>query len=84
VGAFTGPAELGALMIEAGGVDACVATMLHRYAAGRFKLDDADEALIERLVEVTKKDGGLDLVTLLGELVASESFRFRREEAVDG
>ncbi|MEJ7730794.1 MAG: DUF1592 domain-containing protein [Polyangiaceae bacterium] len=84
VGAFTGPAELGALMIEAGGVDACVATMLHRYAAGRFHLDDADKALIERLVEATKKNGGIDLVTLLGELVASESFRFRREEAVDG
>ncbi|NUO51705.1 MAG: DUF1592 domain-containing protein [Polyangiaceae bacterium] len=80
VGSFTGPAELGGLMIEAGGVDECVATMVYRFAMGRWELDEHDDALLERLVVDAQAGGGLALDKLVGELVGSEAFRLRREE----
>jgi hypothetical protein len=82
VGAFTGPAELGGLMIQAGGVDECVATMVYRFAMGRWELDEHDDALLERLVVDAQAGGGLALDALVGELVGSEAFRLRREEVV--
>ncbi len=80
VGSFTGPAELGGLMIQAGGVDECVASMVYRFAMGRWELDEHDDALLERLVVDAQGGGGLALDKLVGELVGSEAFRLRREE----
>jgi hypothetical protein len=80
VGEFTGPAELGELMIQSGEVDACVATMLYRFATGRYQLGDHDEALIERLVENASGGEGLEFTALVAELVSAEAFRYRREE----
>jgi hypothetical protein len=82
VGDFTGPAELGDLMIKAGGVDECVATMLYRYAMGRYKLDEHDEALVSRVVTAAQGGASLRFDALLAELVGSEAFRLRREEEV--
>lgn len=82
VGDFTGPAELGDMMIQAGGVDRCVATMVYRYAMGRWKLDDHDDALIDRVVEAAQGGASLKFDALLAELVGSEAFRLRRDEEV--
>jgi hypothetical protein len=80
VGEFQGPAELSSLMIEAGGVDECVATMVLRFAAGRYQLGAEDQALVDRLVPIAQRDGALAFYDLLVELVGSEAFRHRREE----
>jgi hypothetical protein len=81
VGSFSGPAELSDLMIAAGQVDACVATQLIRFAAGRYDLGGYDQRLQKRLAEAASAaDGQLHFDTLLMELVASEAFRHRREE----
>lgn len=82
VGTFSGPAELGDLMLEAGGVDDCVATMLYRYAMGRWELDGHDQALLTRLVTDAQDGGALRFDALLAELVGSEAFQLRREEEV--
>ncbi len=82
VGAFNGPAELGGLMIQAGGVDECVATMVYRFAVGRWDLDEHDDALLERLVVDARGDSGIAFDQLISELVGSEAFGLRREEVV--
>jgi hypothetical protein len=82
VGAFTGPAELGAIIIEAGQVDSCVATMLYRFAMGRWKLDTHDDALLQRLVTDAQGGQSLKFDALVTELVGSDAFRLRREEVV--
>lgn len=80
IGDFSGPAELGDLMLEQGGVDECVATMVYRYAMGRWEMDEHDAALVTRLVTDAQDGGALRFDSLLNELVGSESFRLRREE----
>jgi uncharacterized protein DUF1592/uncharacterized protein DUF1588/uncharacterized protein DUF1595/uncharacterized protein DUF1587 len=80
VGEFNGPAELSDLMIETGGVDACVATMLYRFTAGRYALRSEDENLVARLVPVAQHGGELSFYDLVVELAASDAFRHRREE----
>jgi len=91
IGEFTGPAELANLMIEAGGVDECVATQFVRYAIGRYALTDYEWSLIERVVPAAQgveQDGAeegtgeLKFYDLMLELVSSDSFRHRREEAI--
>ena len=79
MGTFNGPAELAALAIESGEVEACVATQLYRYAVGRTELDEHDEVLLERLVADASGDGGLELFAWISEYVASPAFRHRRE-----
>jgi hypothetical protein len=81
VGTFNGPAELGALVIESGGVEECVARQLYRYAAGHAKLDEHDEALLKRIVKESS-EGGLKLDAWMLGYVSAEAFRFRREENV--
>jgi hypothetical protein len=82
VGSFNGPGELGELMIEAGGVDECVATQLYRLALGRTELDAQDYTLLDRLVPLASGDGDMRFYDMLLELVSAEAFRYRREEAV--
>lgn len=81
IGQFSGPAELGQLMIDSGEVDQCVARQLYRYSVGRFDLDEHDEALLTRVVDATQANGeALRMDLLIGELVSSEAFQLRREE----
>lgn len=82
VGEFTGPAELGQLMIQDGQVDGCVATMLYRFAMGRWKLDEHDEALLERLVTEAQGGESLRFDAIIAGFVGSDAFRLRREEVV--
>jgi hypothetical protein len=88
VGSFNGPAELSDLMIENGSVDQCVATQFVRYAIGRYALSDYEYSLIERVVPAaqgaTEDSAGSELkfYDLMLELVSGDSFRHRREEAV--
>jgi hypothetical protein len=85
VGEFSGPAELGELMIESGEVDACVARQVYKYAMGRSALDEHDYALLGRLVEASRIDGAdLRIDALVSEFVSSEAFQLRREEEVSG
>jgi Protein of unknown function (DUF1592)/Protein of unknown function (DUF1588)/Protein of unknown function (DUF1595)/Protein of unknown function (DUF1587)/Protein of unknown function (DUF1585) len=80
VGTFNGPAELAALAVESGLVEACVARQLYRFAVGRTALDDYDEAFLARLVQEGSAEGGLELVAFIGAYVGSDAFRYRREE----
>lgn len=80
VGAFNGPAELAALALESGLVEACVSKQLYRFAIGRTELDEHDEALIERLVVDASTDGGLGLRAFISQYVSSDAFRHRRFE----
>ncbi len=82
VGAFSGPAQLAELMVEDGQVDQCVSTQLLRFALGRYELGREDKALASRLVADASGENGLEMRKLLVELVASEAFRHRREEAL--
>ena len=80
VGAFNGPAELAALAVESGLVEACVARQLYRFAVGRTTLDEHDEVLLERLVQEAGGTGGLELAAFIRAYVGSDAFRYRREE----
>lgn len=92
--AFNGPAELSNMMIDAGGVDACVATMLYRFTMGRYHLGSWDDTMLERLVpaaqgitsveetEEPSEPQELSFYDLMMELLSSEAFRHRREEVV--
>jgi hypothetical protein len=82
IGEFRGPAELSDLIVSTGMVDACVTTYLVRFAAGRFDLGRYDHALIERVTQDATIEGGLAFDRLLAELVASEAYRYRREEVL--
>ncbi len=79
VGAFSGPAELASLMIEAGGLEDCVVTQLYRFAMGRYELHDPDRAFIGRLVEDATATGELRFSEVLLDMVSAPAFRFRRE-----
>lgn len=79
VGNFNGPAELADLMLTAGGVDACVASQLYRYAVGRADLDVRDETFVKNLVSGASKGGGLRLDQLILDYASSEPIRYRRE-----
>jgi hypothetical protein len=80
VGTFSGPAELGALAVESGAVEACVARQLYRFAVGRTELDEHDEVLLARLVEDSSTEDGMHMLPWITEYVSSEAFRYRREE----
>lgn len=80
LGTFNGPRELAELAAASPDVEACVARQLYRFAVGRTKLDDADEALLDRLVDQTSSDGGLRLERFITTYVTSEAFVLRRDE----
>jgi len=81
VGDFNGPAGLANLMVQSPELDQCVVTQVYRFAMGRFALDEPDLAYIQSVVG-TIGDGELQFDQMLLELVASPSFRHRREEEV--
>ncbi len=82
--AFSGPVELSNLMIEQGNVEQCVATMMYRFTMGRYKLEEADSRMLERLVSAAQggETGELKLYDLTLEMLSSEAFRHRRQEVV--
>jgi hypothetical protein len=77
---FNGPAALATIAVESGEVEACVAKQLYRFAVGRLVLDDHDEALLERLVAESGGAGELEMLGFIERYVASDAFRYRREE----
>jgi hypothetical protein len=79
IGAFSGPAELGALAIDAGLLDACVVTQLYRYAIGRTELDELDQAFIDQVV-TSVGAGEYQFEDVMLEFVGTQAFGYRREE----
>ncbi len=77
---FNGPAELARIAVDSGLVEACVAKQLYRFAVGRTELDEHDEALLERLVGEAGGAGAFDMLGFVEQYVASDAFRYRREE----
>ncbi len=79
IGSFSGPAGLADRMIESGELNRCVATMLYRFAIGRYELGELDENFIDAVLERTG-DGDFRFDELLVDFVGSDMFRFRRVE----
>ena len=79
IGTFSGPAELGALAIEAGLLDNCVVTQLYRYAIGRTELDELDQAFIDQVV-TSVGAGEYQFEDIMLQFVGTQAFGYRREE----
>lgn len=78
LGAFNGPGELGKLLADSDALGHCAATQLYRYAMGRSELDDADEALIDAVLEQTgTRDYTLE--ELIVGVVSDPAFFFARQ-----
>jgi hypothetical protein len=77
-GTFNGPAELGALLMETGRLEACAAQQLYQYAMGH-PIGDEDDAFVTALQE-RFREGGQRFDRLLVELVANPAFGFRLED----
>jgi hypothetical protein len=82
---FSGPGELGTLMVESGRLQACATTQLFRYAVGRNvreagvkpPIHEEDVQLINYLIGHLGTDGRFDELIL--ELVSSPFFMSRIE-----
>jgi len=83
VGKFSGPAELGELMLGVPDLNHCVLTQLYRFAMGRYELHEQDTAAIARLVQGVPAGGDLPFEATLLEFITTPSFRHRREEPKD-
>ncbi|HET6585137.1 MAG TPA: DUF1588 domain-containing protein, partial [Nannocystaceae bacterium] len=79
IGTFSGPAELGALAIDAGLLDGCVVKQLYRYAIGRQEIDVLDQAFIDAVV-LAVGGGEFRLDDVLLQFVGTQAFGYRREE----
>jgi hypothetical protein len=79
IGTFSGPAELGALAIDAGLLDGCVVKQLYRYAIGRQEIDELDQAFIDSVV-LTIGESEFRFDDVLLEFVGTQAFGYRREE----
>lgn len=78
LGAFAGPGELGELLADSDILGHCAATHLYRFAMGRSELDDADEALIDAILEQTgTRDYTLE--ELIVGVVSDPAFFFARQ-----
>ena len=82
--AFSGPAELSALLLESGTLNACVTRQLYRFATGRTELESIDEAFIAALVDVLGAGDDFDFAGLMVGFVADEAFVLRRDDAEEG
>lgn len=83
VGKFSGPAELGELMLGVPDLNHCVLTQLYRFAMGRYELHEQDREAILRLVQGLPAGGDLPFEATLLEFITAPSFRHRREEPKD-
>ncbi len=78
VGSFRGPAQLADLAYASGMLDQCVVSQVYRFATGRREADD-DYPIIADLAG-RFETSGYRFDELLLELVAVESFGFKKEE----
>jgi hypothetical protein len=79
-GEFTGPGELGTLLVESGELESCVIRQVVRYAMGREE-NDEDMAFVDELA-LPRVGTGWTFRDLLVDLVASDRFALtRRDEA---
>jgi hypothetical protein len=77
VGTFSGPGELADRLVESGELEACVTRQYLTFAYGRPLTTADDEAVAHVLAAFT--DADLDFRQLLVDLVADDTFGFRRE-----
>jgi hypothetical protein len=78
VGKFKGPAELGALLVKTGEMEACVVRQLYTFTMGR-RPATADGPVLDGLTDGFKRNGRA-FDQLLLDLVASPAFAHRRVE----
>jgi hypothetical protein len=76
-GTFSGPAELGALLVEEELIQECIVRQLAQFALGR-KTDDSEDELIEALAS-RFAGNGYEFERLLVDYVAEPAFALRRE-----
>jgi hypothetical protein len=77
---FSGPAELSALLLESGTLNACVTRQLYRFATGRTELEDIDEAFIATIAEEIGPGDDFDFAGLMVRFVSDEAFSLRRDD----
>jgi hypothetical protein len=76
-GSFSGPAELGQLLIDSGEVQRCVTSQLFQFAVGR-----APQPIEEQEIDALASEfeaAGAELVPLLETYVTREAFALRKE-----
>lgn len=78
VGEFSGPAELGEMLVAAGEIDDCVVRQVWEFAVGRDLMASEGPALLEAIDGF--RAGGLSMRQLLIDMVASPRFAMRAEE----
>lgn len=74
---FNGPAQLGSVLLESGAVESCLVKQVFRFAAGRREQAE-DMAFLDALDASFSANHRFD--ELLLEVVAAESFGYRKEE----
>jgi hypothetical protein len=75
---FNGPAQLGDLLIQTGGMESCVVKQLYRFAMGRRETGQ-DAPSLERFTALFK-NGGRTFDRLLLDVAASGAFAHKRVE----
>ncbi len=77
---FSGPAELSNLLLEHGGLNACVTRQVYRFAMGRTILGKYDEQFVRSVVDELGAKGDIELKALVVRIVGDEAFALRRDE----
>jgi hypothetical protein len=76
-GSFSGPGELGELLVDSGQLEACVVSQLLRYFLGR-PLSPSEDGYVENLTS-RFVDADTDLQAMLTAFVQSEAFIHKKE-----
>jgi hypothetical protein len=80
VGPFSGPGELGALLVDSGDLEACAVQQLFTWLLGRSP--DSPEVAHLQDVVTDFQESGYDFEQVLESYVASEAFGLRKEPEV--
>ena len=80
LGTFSGPAELGALLVGSGEIEACAIEQLHRFVVGRAPTP-GDSRTMDSLLDRFRD--GYRLAALVEAIATSEAFRYRMEEELE-
>ncbi|MDQ3036360.1 MAG: DUF1592 domain-containing protein [Myxococcota bacterium] len=78
VGEFSGPAELGQMLVDAGEIDDCVVRQLWEFSVGR-EVMTLERTAVVALVEQFRS-GGHSMRQLMVDMIASPRFAMRAEE----
>ncbi len=81
---FSGPAELSALLLGSGTLNACVTRQLYRFATGRTELGPVDEAFVAEIADEIGPADDFDFAQLMVRFVADEAFSLRRDDTETG